>query len=133
VSCIHKAVGQGDAEGLQDRGVAALLRGAFCRLTMTFAGYTIHKDESRHAQRGDVMDTLKQEYAYYLANKAEFDRKYSGKAVVIKNNAIIGVYPSRAEAVQKTQPEHEPGTFLVQLCGPEGEKPLVFHSRVAFS
>jgi len=79
------------------------------------------------------LDALQQEYEYYLAHKAEFDRQYSGKAVVIKGNTVIGVYSSRVEAVQKTQGEHESGTFLVQICGPEGEKPLVFHSRVAFS
>ena len=61
------------------------------------------------------------------------DRRYSGKAVVIKDNAVIGVYSSRIEAVEKNQREHEPGTFLVQVCGPEGDTPLVFHSRVAFS
>jgi hypothetical protein len=79
------------------------------------------------------MDALKQEYEYYLAHKEELDRQYSGKAIVIKDNAIVGVYASRIEAVQKTQDTHKLGTFLVQICGPEGETPLVFHSRVAFS
>jgi hypothetical protein len=83
--------------------------------------------------KGEIMDTLKEEYEYYLAHKEELDCQYSGKAVVIKGNAVIGVYSSRVEAFQKTQSEHEPGTFLIQICGPEGEKPLVFHSRVAFS
>ena len=80
-----------------------------------------------------AMVTLKQEYEYYLANKTEFACKYPGKAVVIKNNAVIGVYSSRVEAVKRTQAEHDPGTFLVQICGPEGDAPLVFHSRVAFA
>ena len=79
------------------------------------------------------MEALKKEYEYYLAHKAELDKQYSGKAIVIKGNAVIGAYPSRIEAVKETQGKHEPGTFLVQLCGPEGDKPLVFHSRVAFT
>ena len=79
-----------------------------------------------------TMEKLKQEHEYYLANKAEIDSQYPGKAIVIKNNTVIGIYSSRIEAVEKTQREHEPGTFLVQICGPEGDTPLVFHSRVAF-
>lgn len=79
------------------------------------------------------MNALKQEYEYYLAHKADIDRQYSGKAVVIKGGSVIGAYSSRVEAVKEAQRTHEPGTFLVQICGPEGETPLVFHSRVAFS
>jgi hypothetical protein len=79
------------------------------------------------------MDALKKEYEYYLAHKEELDRQYSGKAIVIKGNVVIGVYSSRVEAFQDAQREHEPGTFLIQICGPEGERPVVFHSRVAFS
>ena len=79
------------------------------------------------------MDALKKEYEYFLAHKEELDRQYAGKAIVIKEGTVIGVYSSRVEAFQKTLPEHAPGTFLIQICGPEGEKPLIFHSRVAFS
>lgn len=78
------------------------------------------------------MENLQREYGYYTKNKDQFDREYRGKAIVIKNEEIIGVYANRLEAVQETQKAHEPGTFLVQVCGPEGETPLVFHSRVAF-
>lgn len=78
------------------------------------------------------MEAVKKEHEYYLSHKAELDRQYSGKAIVIKDNAVIGVYSSRIEAARETQGKYEPGTFLIQLCGPEGEKPLVFHSRVAF-
>ena len=79
------------------------------------------------------MDALKQEYQYYLAHKTELDLKYSGKAVVIKADTVIGAYSSRLEAVKETQGKHKLGTFLVQICGPECAVPLVFSSRVSFS
>lgn len=79
------------------------------------------------------MKTLAHEYEYYLTHKADFDSQYPGQAIVLKGNSIIGVYSSRIEAVKETQKNHEAGTFLVQVCGPEGDTPLIFHSRVSFS
>lgn len=59
---------------------------------------------------------LKEDFEYYLAHQDNFAREYEGKVLVIKNKEIIGVYKTEKEAVEKTQREHEIGTFLVQFC-----------------
>lgn len=77
---------------------------------------------------------LEKEFKYYLDNQAALLKRYKGKFLVIKNNKIIGVYSSEAEAYNKTIKEHELGSFLIQECSP-GEQAYTqtFHSRVIFS
>lgn len=81
-----------------------------------------------------VDSPLKPEFDYYLANQAELVKKYSGKFVVIKNRAVIGVYDDQATAVSETKKTHELGTFLVQKVEPGSESyTQTFHSRVKFA
>ncbi|HZE60921.1 MAG TPA: DUF5678 domain-containing protein [Burkholderiales bacterium] len=77
---------------------------------------------------------LKKEFAYFLANQKEMVEKYNGKVVVIKDEKVIGVFETEAEAVSKTQKDHKLGTFLVQKVEPgTSGYTQTFHSRVAFS
>jgi hypothetical protein len=64
---------------------------------------------------------LEREFRYYLAHQDELVRQYSGKVLAIKNQQVIGVYDSEAEAVHTTARTHELGTFIVQLCTPGRE------------
>ncbi len=76
---------------------------------------------------------LKKEFEYYLAHQDELVEKYNGRFVVIKDEAIIGVYDSELEAIDTMAKEHEVGTFLVQKCEPGSDSyTQTFHSRVAF-
>jgi hypothetical protein len=72
---------------------------------------------------------LEPEFRYYLANQDELVARYSGKVLVIKNKAVIGVFDSVPDAVHETAKTQELGTFLVQKCEPGREAyTQVFHS-----
>ena len=77
---------------------------------------------------------LAKEFNYYLAHQDEMVRKYNGKVVVIKDLSVIGVYPTKLDAVVETQKTHEIGTFLIQKVS-EGSEAYThtFHSRTVFS
>lgn len=79
------------------------------------------------------MGELEREFNYYLEHQKELIKKYGGKFIVIKGEAVIGEYESELEAVEETSKEHELGTFLVQKCEPGSESyTYTYHSRVAF-
>ena len=76
---------------------------------------------------------LKSEFEYYRAHQNELVKKFAGKFVVIKGNAMLGSYNSQLEAIETTKKTHEMGTFLVQKCESGAESTTQsFHSRVAF-
>lgn len=78
--------------------------------------------------------TLKKEFEYYLANQADFVKKFNGKVVVIKNCKVLGSYADEASAIASTVKDHELGTFLVQKVEPgTGAYTQSFHSRVFFA
>ena len=79
------------------------------------------------------MLALQKERDFYLANREQLDKEHGGKVIAIKDGKILGVYATKVEAIRETQKEHAPGSFLVQLCGPEGNIVQTFRSRVAFS
>ena len=79
------------------------------------------------------MVELEKEFNYYLRHQKELIRKYKGKFIVIKGDAVIGEYESELEAVEETSKHHELGTFLVQKCEPGSDSyTYTYHSRVAF-
>ena len=78
-------------------------------------------------------NALKREFDWYLANQEELVKKFKGRFVVIKDQAVLGDYADDATAVLETQKDHEMGTFLVQKVEPgSGAHTATFHSRVAF-
>ena len=79
-----------------------------------------------------TMKPIDQEFQYYLSHQAELVREYNGKYIVIKNESVIGVFDSDAEAVNETVKTQRLGTFLLQKCEP-GIEIQVYHSRVAFA
>lgn len=77
---------------------------------------------------------LNEEFQYFLDHQDELVRQYRGKFVVIKGSAVIGVFDSELEAIERTSQEQELGTFLVQKCEPGSEGySQTYHSRVAFA
>ncbi len=76
-------------------------------------------------------NSLEKEFQYFLDRQKELVEQYGGKFLVIKNQAVIGVYDTEAEAFTETQKQHELGTFLIQECKPGSEVyTQTFHSRV---
>lgn len=77
---------------------------------------------------------LEKEFEYYLEHQGELVEKYNGQFIVIKNQEVIGVFDFELEAVEKTQEQHEVGTFLVQKCESGSESyTQTYHSRVSFA
>lgn len=81
-----------------------------------------------------MASVLEKEFKYYLENQADLVGKYNGKFVVIKDEAVIGVYDSELVAIRETAKTNTMGTFLVQKCEPgDGSYTHTFHSRVVFA
>ena len=77
---------------------------------------------------------LEKEFQYYIQNQDELVKQYNGKFIVIKNDSVIGSYPSHSEAYHTTLKTEEIGTFLIQHCLPGNQgHTQTFHSRVIFS
>ena len=80
------------------------------------------------------MERLEKEFKYYLEHQDELVKKYNERFIVIKDCAVIGVFDSELEAVEKTAEKYELGTFLVQKCEPGIESyTQTYHSRVSFA
>ncbi len=74
---------------------------------------------------------LEKEFKYYLDNQEELIKKYEGRFIVIKDNEVIGDYPSETEAYKESEKKNEIGTFLIQFCSPgKSDYTSTFHSRV---
>jgi len=77
---------------------------------------------------------LDKEFQYYKDHQEELVKKYNGKYIVIKNQHVLGAYPTELEAYNKTLQDHELGSFLIQYCSPGDESyTATFHSRVIFN
>ena len=61
---------------------------------------------------------FEKELKYFISNQKKLVKKYQGKTLVIKGEAVIGVYSSPLEAYIEAQNEHELGTFMIQSCVP---------------
>ena len=80
------------------------------------------------------MERVEKEFKYYLEHQDELVKKYNERFIVIKDCAVIGVFDSELEAVEKTAEKYELGTFLVQKCEPGIESyTQTYHSRVSFA
>lgn len=61
------------------------------------------------------------ELEFFVANQERLVSEYSGKVLVIKGKALLGVYDTPLQAYLETQREHELGTFMIQPCQPGPE------------
>ena len=77
------------------------------------------------------IETVNNEFRYYLDNQDDFVKKYDGKVIVLKNHEVLGTYDTELDAIVETRKEHEPGTFMVQKVS-EGEEDytVTIHSPV---
>lgn len=78
------------------------------------------------------MSTMSENFQYYLDNKEELIRKYSGKYLVISSCKVVKVFSSKFSAVEFATKKFEPKAFIVQQAK-EGADIQVFHTRVAFA
>ncbi len=61
---------------------------------------------------------LDKEFKYYTDNQSEIVKKYSGKYLIIKDEAVADVYDSKQEAYFEAQEKYGLGNFLLQYCAP---------------
>ncbi len=77
---------------------------------------------------------LQKEHEYFLSNLNDLATKYNGKYVVVKDEAILGVYETEELAINKTLLTQKLGTFLVRKCSKDTNVyKQTFHSRVSFN
>ena len=65
-------------------------------------------------QGSDLM--LENDYKWFLRNYDELYNKYGHSFLAIKDEQVIGVYESFANAVRTTAKTNDFGTFIVQEC-----------------
>ena len=61
------------------------------------------------------------ELKYFITNQADLVSKYDGKALVLRGEALVGVYDTPLDAYLAAQRQFEPGTFMIQPCSPGPE------------
>jgi hypothetical protein len=58
------------------------------------------------------------EFSYFKEHQEELVAKYNGRVLVIRGDAIVGVYDHALDAYLKSAKEYELGTFMIQPCAP---------------
>jgi hypothetical protein len=61
------------------------------------------------------------ELTYFITHQSELVAKYDGKALVLRGDALVGVYDTPLQAYLEAQKQFEPGTFMIQPCAPGPE------------
>jgi hypothetical protein len=64
---------------------------------------------------------FEKELNFFIKNQEEFIKKYNGKVLALKEEAVIGVYDTPLQAYTEAQKEHKLGTFAIQPCRPGPE------------
>lgn len=79
-------------------------------------------------------ELLKEYYSYFMEHLEEIASKYSGRFVVIKNNEVVGDYPTELEAYSDSVKKYPLGEFLIQECksADKDSYTQTFRSRVRF-
>lgn len=57
---------------------------------------------------------LEDEQAFYRAHRAEFVRAFLGRWVLIKGQALIGVFPTDASALEEAVARFGTGPYLIK-------------------
>lgn len=80
------------------------------------------------------MADLKALFQYYLDHQDELVKEYNGKYLVIKDNAVVGVFDSEKDAYFDSESKYGLGNFIIQLCTPgDGAYTQHFMSRISFA
>ena len=74
-------------------------------------------------------------YSFFVSNLSTLVNQYTDKYVVIKDEAIIGIYDSFKSAFDETKKTEELGTFLIQFCSddPQSDVNYFYSNNVVFA
>ena len=61
---------------------------------------------------------FEKEMAFFKANQADLVREHNGRVLIIRGDELQGVYDSPLDAYLYAQEHFDPGTFMIQECGP---------------
>lgn len=70
------------------------------------------------------MDIQTIDYRWFIENLDSLYREYGNLFIAIKNQKVLGSYPSYADGVKETAKTEKLGTFIVQQCA-ESETALL--------
>lgn len=79
----------------------------------------------------EIEENMEKNYNYYLKNQKEFNKKYKNKYIIIKDEAVHGVYNDLQEAIKYAK-KLEAGTYIIQQCVNKNDT-QTFHTRVRFN
>jgi hypothetical protein len=66
-----------------------------------------------------ILETLKSDFDWYLANQDTLVETYNGKFLAIHNKKVVADKDSYDEAyISAKELGHAPGSFLIQKCSP---------------
>ena len=69
-----------------------------------------------------------EDFKWFTENLPRLYGQYGDCFLAIKGKKVLGAYETRHEGIAKTGEIEEPGTFIVQQCGPD---PSVYTKRIA--
>lgn len=64
---------------------------------------------------------MEKDFLWFKKHYTEFQDKYGNAFIVIKNETVLGVFDSYANAVHATTKTEDLGTFIVQECNKDYE------------
>lgn len=56
------------------------------------------------------------DYKWFLENYKRLFEQYGESYLAIKNQTVLGVYSSYAEALRETEKKEQIGSFIIQFC-----------------
>ena len=78
-------------------------------------------------------DLLDKNFKYYLDHQEEILKKFEGKVVIIKDEAVINNFDNYNDAYFYAKSYLEEGTYILQRCSSGNQDySQTFHSRVVF-
>ena len=91
-------------------------------------------DMPKDSEVFEQFKTTEENYAWFQANLSSLESQYGGQYIVIKNESIVGAYPTFQIAFESVKGKEKPETYIIQLCSSDESKVLsVFHSMVTFA
>ena len=56
------------------------------------------------------------DFEYYLQHKEDFRKTYPNKSLILKDQKVVGVYDTYAEAWQNASKIYDENEYHIQLC-----------------
>lgn len=65
----------------------------------------------------EINEIQKKEYQWFLDNHNDLYNKYGDAYLVIKNETVLGSYPTFSEGINAVRKKEVAGTYIVHKCG----------------